>query len=739
MSRRIGIWRGVSAALLACTAWAVHAQSGQTAQQTHDAGRALGERLANSENERLRSGATVGATPAYDPNVPERQLYGSGASMNEAAAAHRARCQANPADTSCSALRSGTAQRQLPVVAPSNPALAGESAVRDPQAVLGNISGAYRACTASTTRMVSPATFSEHACTNATDGWSTESCTKSLTVVPRSRTSCVPGTWAAKGSARIGEWMDVTISAYCDLTATDQRFRVDVSVPWLRYNSRKEFELPADEALPLPGNDPPRVYREVIFGNEDTFVLDIYAVGPGCSAGDACERSFYLFSGPSTANGRLARARQCPAGERLGSELMMFSVCRDELGCNVPGSAAQCYARGQGSEPAAAVLAYDVGGEPSSATVWHPTEPSVPSGDVSIIPGDPVNSQMATTVVRYERPRVVAASETWSNGCQSLEAMTPALPADGAVSRSPLIPFDVEPGSTRCVKTGSVCTEGPSTRTVDGVEVTRDCWNWQNTFQCATASAASSCAPLVSAGCGLSADPVCLAVDPSGRCLRLDAKYQCRTADAVYATVTDCAGSTFCEGGSCWDTSTQPNGSLALAASHLQARMDAGNDLNPDTLEIFRGALGTCARREFGARNCCNNSADLLECPQSDQDLVQRRDAGLCHYVGEYCSSKSLVGCRTRVQAYCCFSGVLARAVQQGGHAQIGKSWGDPRGPDCSGFTVDQFAGLNWEAIDLSDWYSRINPVPPNMSAVEASNGERANTSCYYGSGQCGQ
>ena len=56
--------------------------------------------------------------------------------------------------------------------------------------------------------------------------------------------------------------------------------------------------------------------------------------------------------------------------------------------------------------------------------------------------------------------------------------------------------------------------------------------------------------------------------------------------------------------------------------------------------------------------------------------------------------------------SYCGYEGSLARIVQEAGHTQLGKSWGQPKTPDCSGFTVDQFQQLDLSNVDFSDFYS---------------------------------
>jgi conjugal transfer mating pair stabilization protein TraN len=90
--------------------------------------------------------------------------------------------------------------------------------------------------------------------------------------------------------------------------------------------------------------------------------------------------------------------------------------------------------------------------------------------------------------------------------------------------------------------------------------------------------------------------------------------------------------------------------------------------------------------------------------------------------VGDYCSNKSLFGiCLQRTMSYCCFQGSLARIINEAGRPQVGKVWGNPKGPDCSGFTVAQFQTLDLSHVDFSEFYNQalggLN-VPSSASAT---------------------
>jgi conjugal transfer mating pair stabilization protein TraN len=44
--------------------------------------------------------------------------------------------------------------------------------------------------------------------------------------------------------------------------------------------------------------------------------------------------------------------------------------------------------------------------------------------------------------------------------------------------------------------------------------------------------------------------------------------------------------------------------------------------------------------------------------------------------------------------------------IQEQGRAQINKSWGDPKSPQCGGFTVEEFSQLDLSKMDFTEVYA---------------------------------
>jgi len=120
----------------------------------------------------------------------------------------------------------------------------------------------------------------------------------------------------------------------------------------------------------------------------------------------------------------------------------------------------------------------------------------------------------------------------------------------------------------------------------------------------------------------------------------------------------------------------------------------------------------------------------ILDCEEAEQILAMKRDNRLCHGVGSYCSSRLPVIrlCVETTESYCCFNSRLARILNEQGRAQLGKGWGGPESPDCSGFTVPQLQALDFSRMNLSEFYAEIAPTLPDVGAMRARAQQKVNS-----------
>jgi conjugal transfer mating pair stabilization protein TraN len=131
----------------------------------------------------------------------------------------------------------------------------------------------------------------------------------------------------------------------------------------------------------------------------------------------------------------------------------------------------------------------------------------------------------------------------------------------------------------------------------------------------------------------------------------------------------------------------------------------------------------------------------MASCNEGEAKLAMKEGAGLCHSIGTYCSScirvlGSCVACIEQTTGKCCFNSRLSRIVNEQGRAQVGKGWGSPQSPDCSGFTIAQLQSLDFAAMDLSEFYASIVPNLPDVNTIRTNNTGRV-SNCYYGQGRC--
>jgi len=144
-------------------------------------------------------------------------------------------------------------------------------------------------------------------------------------------------------------------------------------------------------------------------------------------------------------------------------------------------------------------------------------------------------------------------------------------------------------------------------------------------------------------------------------------------------------------------------------------------------LRIFPGMGLKCRTPgiQTGFANCCSggtgNAWGILgdTCNENEKTLAQKREEGLCHYVGEYCAVKidTPFGdvCLQKKKSFCCFNSKLARIIHEQARPQLGISWGSPQSPNCRGFTIEEITKIDWTKIDFSEYIADIQ-INTNLS-----------------------
>jgi len=263
-----------------------------------------------------------------------------------------------------------------------------------------------------------------------------------------------------------------------------------------------------------------------------------------------------------------------------------------------------------------------------------------------------------------------------------------------------------------CAQPTRICTQPGETREIDGIDVYRDCWAYESTYECAAPSTTEEdyCQELRDQGC-TQIGSRCTGTMPNGLCESYEQVYQCETSPGTSTEVMDCGGQTMCMDGGCFDTSYEPSNDFGQAAASIGAVSEAGEDFDVNADEIFKGEDLRCSKAILGFSNCCKidgwgQDIGLDQCSSDEQRLALSRKGGLCHYIGSYCSNRNLFGCTSRKETYCCFKSKLARIIHEQGRVQLGIGWGSSQNPNCDGITIEQLQSLDFSQIDFSEFYA---------------------------------
>ena len=165
-----------------------------------------------------------------------------------------------------------------------------------------------------------------------------------------------------------------------------------------------------------------------------------------------------------------------------------------------------------------------------------------------------------------------------------------------------------------------------------------------------------------------------------------------------------CGSVRYCVGAGCETVPSQSNTGFVEATTRLNMALELGGDeFDRQDMSFFTGQRRACHIKLFGLANCCKNSGLLVglgNCSASERELAEERNAGNTHYLGTYCSKKTLLGvCIRRSRAWCVFGSKLGRILQQQGRAQLGIGWSS-----CRGLTVAEIEGIDFASLDLSEF-----------------------------------
>ena len=288
-----------------------------------------------------------------------------------------------------------------------------------------------------------------------------------------------------------------------------------------------------------------------------------------------------------------------------------------------------------------------------------------------------------------------------------------------------------------CSDTDKYCASSGGTRTVEGFEVYRDCWEWGYTKTCHYPSK-NDCAQ--HAHCYSLGRRNCLLKDHYGACINWEKEFSCKRwvptyieSETVRYGSEDKEGQEglVCKGipcidGNCVDKSYEMDEDMMDSVSKLYALSQGQSD--GYNFKIFEGVGRHCSKKPVGYSNCCRVEKPGdgwgknigAKCKGDEKYLMEQRQKNLCVYVGKVAKKK--VGVTTVVKHhFCCFSNILEKIIQEQGRAQLGMNFGSGGNSDCRGLTLEELERIDFSLIDFSEFVSEIQKrmVIPSGGDVE--------------------
>lgn len=136
-----------------------------------------------------------------------------------------------------------------------------------------------------------------------------------------------------------------------------------------------------------------------------------------------------------------------------------------------------------------------------------------------------------------------------------------------------------------------------------------------------------------------------------------------------------------------------------------------------DTMSTYIGGAVMVIMAVYAAYNIMKMiSSFMFKCHSWEFQLNTKRQAKLCHYVGNHCDKwmkffKAKRCIRYRY-TYCCFKTPLARIVNEQVIMRqpevLGHGWGTSQSPNCEGIPMDKISEIDWDNIDLSEYMAMM-------------------------------
>jgi conjugal transfer mating pair stabilization protein TraN len=308
----------------------------------------------------------------------------------------------------------------------------------------------------------------------------------------------------------------------------------------------------------------------------------------------------------------------------------------------------------------------------------------------------------------------------------------------------------------KCTLSSTTCTEGSSRRMIEGLPVTKSCWNTRKIYNCTKDNyhSVEDCDAMNLTNCQLWKQDVMDA--NSTRYI-----YKCEDKDNVLDNNNGCNQHV--------NTTPEPlpptednTADLLKTATLLATANGSVETIDSNSLEILGGETKKCGYttgafetyatlvgvsigvatggsieslkaaliKMYSAvvsglsfsggltQDCCEQEIspylELAHYQKCGNELMVKElvDAGKCVHVGTYCDDEVvlLLGkeCMYKRKSYCCFPNKFSKILSRATREQGMKSWGSSTNPNCSGIRVDEMEKLDFNKIDFSEAFGDI-------------------------------
>jgi conjugal transfer mating pair stabilization protein TraN len=545
--------------------------------QSHEQGVAAGNAANGVVRGLVNEASSRSVVPGYTNTTPESALSGE-QSLRSYAASRLAWCSTRPADPTCQGILNArtSANTPRPAISPTDPAVTAASNIaRNPSAALGSLSAYYSGCV--TSEVTTPATVKTRDCTRYVGGGS-HSCGQRLSVSLDVANNCPAGEWFAHGGAG-----PFGLDAQCipDRAVSQQHMR-------LTYADAAVAHFDVD--MSGTSSCPPRIATLPAAAVGSAVDFGVWAKDSVCTAGNCTLTALIAPESVETCTGNADTGFTCTmaptflpvygpcATGTLSGGALQVTECQsfDNCATRVLG-AGSCYR----PDPKGNIVAIDLTGTYTSPT-WTLAE-AQPIVGCRL---NPAAGTVPEVKLSYVLPgATVAEFDKWDDACPAAST-----------------------NASRCAAVGSPrCVEGPSTKVIDGREVTRSCWAYETSMACSSAQSADQCVPLAASGCTPLTSTCTQTSSTSGLCEVFHDQYSCAVPPETFTTASNCPRDVFCIGGGCFNIGYANDPDFARSMSMLEATREAGIYLDTDQLQVFKGEDNRCRDRLL--TNCCTTNA----------------------------------------------------------------------------------------------------------------------------------